>query len=50
MLLKLATFPRSPIGKEIDMALMGNFGFLKLRRVMHQGCGKALLERTKFAS
>jgi hypothetical protein len=49
MLLKLATFPGSPIGREIDMALMCNFGFLKLRRVMHQRCGKALLEKTKLA-
>jgi hypothetical protein len=50
MLLKLATFPRSPIGREIDMALMRNFGFLKLRRVMHQGCGKVLLEKMKLGS
>jgi hypothetical protein len=50
MFLKLATFPRSPIGREFDMALMCNFGIVKLRRVMHQGCGKAFLEKTKLAS
>jgi len=42
--------PRSPIGREIDMTLMCNLGILKLRRVMHQRCGKALLEKTKLAS
>jgi hypothetical protein len=45
MLFKLETFPRSPIGREIDMPSMSNFGFLKLRKVMHLGVARLCWKR-----